>query len=192
MSERTKGVMFLAVLILIAAGAGTLWYRQRSMAKTHQERVKQETQVRITALVQKHNAIVGWESNLPDRHILGTHFTLDLSRLLVNTNRQAVLFSEASLIDVVEGQLGFLVYFTQSFDDVDATLILQCSQEQVAQLTQWKGSEATRYAVVAVIDNVSRSRIISTEVDPEGDAFAVDSSKFQMKGRCVEFVRFGD
>lgn len=194
MSERSKGVIFLVVLTLGAAVAATLWYRQRSMARTHEEGVKQETQTRIIALAQKHNAIVEWESKLTDRHIIGTLFTIDLSRLLVNTNKQPVLFSRTSLIDVVEGQLGFLAYFTQSFDDVDvdATLVLQCSQEQVAQLTEWKGSWSTRYAVVAIIDNVSRFRTISTEIAPEGDAFAVDSSKFQMKGRCVEFVRFGD
>jgi hypothetical protein len=216
MKDETKAILIWG-LIIGGALLGWRFYRvyetSRDAASLRKATIeKQEKGLRIVEFAKRHDAIIAWESSLPERGMVPAGpfvngpFVIDFSRALIRSNAQPVLFT-ASLSDVMEMDGVATAHFTAfSTDDESSTnllpgfpiaiLDLKCSPEQIAELTKVGVFRGVMFALIAKVEKVSRPefRAVARSGGGElGDETSIeietDSSTILVKGTCVDLLR---
>lgn len=205
MNDQRQGFGCILVALTIVLVYVTVHYWQNSRravrekpASAAKETLERQESERIEALASRFNAVTNWASAIPIRH--SGPFTVDLSRALIRTNAAPVMF-RAELNDVAESSGKLILTFSCEWQDlckygyegdyceIDLFLILSCSSDEgqtlLTLLSQSSGYSAS-FAVVAVIDSVSRPSFVSQ--DGKDIFLDLRERRFVCRGQLLSFV----
>ena len=189
---KTK-TLFVLIAAVIAVDGCSPTKQERETAR-RAEAAKRELE-KVSEFASRHNAITRWEEPLHKRKH-GLWFTIDVSRTLMHTNGQPVLFS-AHVADLVEKGGVFTAYFEvwESSSVPPLYLALKCSPEQMAVLAQPEVSIFSRFAVVARVETVTRADSLAKSNSPDEEpsiALHTRSYEIYVTGVCDDLLQLNE
>lgn len=168
-----------------------------------------ERSKRLSDFAKRHDALIGWEANLPKRGDDGSGlFSIDFSRALMGSNGRPVLIC-ARLNDMTEQRGIMSAHFETSWLDDDSSALpsgsprllldLKCSVQQMADLLNRAVARRSRFAVVARIERIMGSQLrLDAQAGSEDDGSELlpdmdtESRVIHAIGMCVDLLRIDD
>lgn len=193
-----------AIVIVILAGAATLYFWRTQVAREKAERTAAEEKAVDTeameALAAKYGALRDWETQagIPafDANdplaVLRPLYSLDLQKALLDRGKPVLMVM--SLEDVTKRGESYFARFTQPIGALlSDSLILEltCSEGQVSTLTQERPVGSGRYAIVASVKTLDRPEVTVSSDNGEVHIEA-SNSVFLGTGALVDFAYMGE
>jgi len=154
----------------------------------------------VQELCSKYNAITNWKQQLGKNGFYGHTFTIEVEDALIRTEGRPILFY-GTVNDIVRESDKYLVYFGFGFAAIlrdtyyllneKVFFVLDCTQEQVEQITNNPAGIYDEYAVIAQISQVEKVRFELKSNAMSDEDVSVDlepSDVFMAKGKCLDLL----
>jgi hypothetical protein len=166
---------------------------QKSVAKESAELERRvQANSAIAAIVKRNDAVVQWERELDET---GGIYTMHLQSVLIRSDKRPILFF-GFINDIVKRGDKFLAdfdVFPHAYLN-EGRFTIECTSNQVNQITSQGASPYDEYAVVALVSSVSRPKYkVRAKPLSENEAeIELDSpDTFLASGRCLALVHVG-
>jgi hypothetical protein len=187
-----KAIRWILVIIAVVS-----WFsygcgrdsRERD-ARTRAQ-AEQRWRSQISAIASKWQAEPNWKSRLKHREDLGTFYSAEINRALLERPGERFLFV-GTIEDVMPSQDGkYRVLVGPAFSDFDPPLLfldLTCAGDVVRPLLEAEDRSAEKeYAVIASLNHIRRRLVLSPK--PDGGEARIDVANEHVGvGDCLSFV----